>query len=345
MGVALKDIVTKEEIELKDLKGKIIAIDAFNMLYQFLTTIRAPDGNVFTDSSGRTTSHLIGLFSRLSRFLEAGLKPAFIFDGEAPELKKAERARRRELKEEAQAKYEIAVQEEDTDSMKKYAARTSRLTEDMINDAKELISAFGAPIIQAPSEGEAQAAFMVQNGDAYACVSQDYDSLLFGCQVLVHNLSIAGKKKKIKGIGFRTVKPEMIKLSELLNSLGIDRDGLIALGMLVGTDYNIGGIKGIGPKNALKHVKQSAGDYEKMFNELKWSEFFDTQWKEVFNLFKTAKVTQNYSLSWKPADKAMLQKILVEQHNFSQERVNAVIEKLKAGDEEKKQASLNHFFS
>lgn len=342
MGVALKELVNKKELELKDLKGRVLVFDAFNMLYQFLTTIRSADGNVLTDSQGRVTSHLIGLFSRVSRFLEAEIKPVFVFDGKVPELKKAERERRKELKVEAKAKYEIAVQEEDVESMKKYAARTSRLTDEMIEDAKELLRAFGIPIIQAPSEGEAQAAFMVKKGDAYACVSQDYDSLLFGCPILIHNLSIAGRKRKIRGIGYRTVKPEMIHLSELLNELGIDIEKLIALGMLVGTDYNIGGIKGIGPKNALKLVKQYS-DFDQLFNELKWDEFFPYSWREVFNLFKNVEVTNDYSLKWGAIKKEELVKLLVEDHNFSLERVNASLEKLNKGEEKKKQMSLGDF--
>jgi len=343
MGVAFKDLIKKEELELKELKDKVLVIDTFNMLYQFITTIRGPDGSVFTDSKGRVTSHIIGLFSRIVRFLEIGIKPAFVFDGIAPDLKKVERKRRKELKLKAKAKYEIAVKEKDMESMKKFASRTSRLTQDMIDDAKDLLEAFGIPIIQAPSEGESQAAYMVSKGDAYASVSQDYDSLLFGCTILIHNLSIAGKRKKIHGIGYKTVKPEKIFFSDVMNELGIDQDGLIVLGMLVGTDYNIGGIKGIGPKNALKNVKQYQGNYDEMFKNLKWDDFFDVTWQEVFNVFKKMPVSDDYELKWDPIDKEKLRKVLIEKHEFSEERVNSSLERLKKHDDKKKQKSLGDF--
>ena len=342
MGVSLKELIIKEEIELKDLKDKVLAFDAFNMLYQFLTTIRAVDGSSLTDSRGHITSHLIGLFSRLVRFLEAGIKPVFVFDGEAPELKKRERERRKKLKLEAEVRYKIALKEKDVDSMKKFASRSSKLTEEMVNDAKELIAAFGIPIIQAPSEGEAQAAYMVNNRDAYACVSQDYDSLLFGCNLLIHNLSIAGKRKKIHGIGYKTVKPEIIKAAEVFNELGIDREKLIVLSMCIGTDFNVGGIKGVGPKGALKKVKET-DDWDKLFKELRWDDFFPYSWEEVFYLFKKIPHTDDYELNWSPLNKTKIRSILVDNHDFSVERVDSSLEKLKKSEDKKKQKSLGDF--
>ena len=90
------------------------------MLYQFLTTIRQADGSYLTDSQGRVTSHLIGINSRVARLLQYGIKLVFVFDGKAPDLKKTERERRRKLKEEAEAKYRIAMQEKDFVGMKKH---------------------------------------------------------------------------------------------------------------------------------------------------------------------------------------------------------------------------------
>ena len=112
MGVSLKELIIKKSIDIDDLSGKVLAIDTFNMLYQFLTTIRQRDGSVLTDSKGKVTSHLIGLFSRTTKFMQKGIKPVFVFDGEAPELKKAERERRRNIKEEAKKQYEVAKKRE-----------------------------------------------------------------------------------------------------------------------------------------------------------------------------------------------------------------------------------------
>jgi flap endonuclease-1 len=127
--------------------------------------------------------------------MEHGLKLVFVFDGKPPALKSREIARRVELKMDAAQKHKEAEEKGDIEEMKKYAVRTARLTTEMIEESKQLLTLLGIPIIQAPSEGEAQAAYMTKQGDAYAVVSQDFDSLLFGCTRVVRNLSIEGKRK------------------------------------------------------------------------------------------------------------------------------------------------------
>ena len=256
MGIAITDLLSKKEISLDELKGKIVLVDSHMMLYQFLTTIRQRDGSQLTDSKGNVTSHLVGLLARIPNLMAKDIKLAFVFDGTAPELKKKERDRRKDLKIDAKKKYEEAAKEDDIELMKKYAARTTFLTKEAIDEAKNLIKAFGLPVIQAPSEAEAQAAHMVSKGDGDIVATNDADALIFGAESVVRNLSIAGKRKKTSKIGYETIKPEIVSLNDTLNNLGIDQDQLIILAMLVGTDFNLGGIKGIGPKNALKIVKK-----------------------------------------------------------------------------------------
>ena len=251
MGVSITELLPTKEIKLDDLSGKIIAVDTSLFLYQFLSIIRQRDGTPLMDSKGRVTSHLSGLFNRTMSLLDKGIKPVFVFDGKPPDLKRKEQEKRMQLKEEAKAKYEEAVQEEDVEAMRKYAMRTSKLTSEMVRETKELVQAMGLPIVQAPCEGEAQAAYIAQKGDAYAIASSDADSLLFGAPKIVKNLAVTGRRKKTKALTYVTIKPELIELDEVLNSLGVDRDQLIALCMLVGTDYNPGGIKGLGPKKSL----------------------------------------------------------------------------------------------
>jgi len=340
MGIAFRDIITAREIAIEDLKGKVLAVDSYNVLYQFLTTIRARDGTVLMDSKGNVTSHLVGLFNRTTKLMSEGLKLAFVFDGKPPKLKEKEKERRANLKLEAAKEYEKAKAEEDIEGMKKYAARTSKLDKNMVEEAKKLIEALGLPIIQAPSEGEAQAAYMAKNNMAYAVVSQDFDSLLSGASKLVRNLSIAGKRKKANQLDYETVKPEIIDLAENLNNLGIDNDQLIALGMLIGTDYNIGGIKGIGPKTALKLVKEYGKDFNSLFKKAEWGKFFKEEWIEVFNLIRNMEVTDNFELEWKQLDNDKIVKLLVEKHDFSEERVNSALEKLEKEKESKQQTGL-----
>jgi len=343
MGVNLKELIIKKSIEIDDLSGKTLAIDSFNMLYQFLTTIRQRDGSLFTDSKGHVTSHLIGLMSRTTKLMQKGLKLVFVFDGEAPEIKKAESEKRRARKEEAKKAYEIAKERADIAEMKKYAGRFTYLTPEMVDEAKELIGYLGLPVVQAPSEGEAQVAFMAKQRDVYAGVSQDYDTLLYGVPRLINNLSIVGRRKQIRGVGYRTVKPEMIDLGENLNNLGIDQDQLIALGILIGTDYNPGGVKGIGPKTGLKLVKQFGKDFKGLFSEVKFDEHSDHDWKYVYDHFKKMPVTKKYSLKWKGVKKDNIISLLVDKHEFSQDRVMSSLGNLTKEAEKKKQKTLGDF--
>jgi flap endonuclease-1 len=171
MGVDLKDLIPRTPISFEALSGKVIAIDAYNALYQFLSIIRQPDGTPLRDRTGRITSHLSGLLYRTVNFLEIGMKPVYIFDGRPPEIKEMEVLRRRRVKEEAVKKYEEALQRGDLRAARTYAQQTAHLTDEMANEAKRLLEALGVPWVQAPSEGEAQAAYMTIKGDAYASPS------------------------------------------------------------------------------------------------------------------------------------------------------------------------------
>jgi flap endonuclease-1 len=339
MGTNLKELLVMEEITLDKLKNKILVVDTFNVLYQFLSTIRQRDGTPLKDSRGRITSHLTGLFNRTTRLMKEGIKLAFVFDGEPPGLKQKERERRVNVKIEAMKEYEKAKERGDIEDMKKYASRTSRLTGEMIEESKELIRALGLPVIQAPSEGEAQVAYIVGQGDAFAGVSEDYDSLLYGIPKLVKNLTISGKKKF--GATYVTVKPKIVSISENLNNLGIDKDQLIILAILVGTDYNPGGVKGIGPKTALKLVKEHKHDFNKLFKEIDMD--FDFSWEEIYNLIKNMPVTKEYEIKWNKVDEDKIYKLLVEEHNFSKERVDNALKELLEAQKSKTQKGLGEW--
>lgn len=341
MGVKIFDLAQGKEIGLVDLANKKIAIDAYNQLYQFLTTIRQKDGTLLMDSQGNVTSHLSGLFFRSTNLMQKGIKLAFVFDGEAPKLKESERERRSEFKKQAHKKYEEAKQKEDVEEMRKHAARTTKLTSDLVDEAKELIKALGLPVIQAPSEGEAQAAYITTKDDVFAVASQDADCLLFGATRLVRNLGITGRRKK--ALSYEIVKPEIIELGNVLNKLGVDREQLIVLGMLVGTDYNKGGIKNIGPKKALKLVKQYGKDYDELFKDVKWDDFFKYSWNEVFYLFKKMPTTDDYKLGWDVVDEQRVFEILCEKHDFGRERVENALKRLLKEKDMKKQKGLGEF--
>ena len=342
MGVQITELLKKKEIKLSSLKQKKIAIDAPNHLYQFLSTIRAADGALLTDSKGRPTSHLIGLFSRTTNLLKQNIKLVYVFDGKVPKLKRAELRKRRTVKEQAEEKFREAEEKDDIEAMRKYAPRSSRLTSEMIGESKKLLDALGIPWVDAPCEGEAQAAYMTRKGDFFATASQDADCLLFQSPLLIRNFSITGRKKMQGKLAYQKTEPELISLKENLENLGINHDQLISLAMLVGTDYNNKGIKRIGPKTGLKLVKKHPTP-ENLFREVKWEENFEIEWQEVFNLIKNMPVTDDYELNFSKIDKEKIVKLLVDEHDFSQERVEKNVETLVKSEEGRTQRGLGDF--
>ncbi|ADV65385.1 flap endonuclease-1 [Desulfurococcus mucosus] len=329
MGVDLRELIPDDAKiiieDLRTLRGRVIAIDGYNALYQFLAAIRQPDGTPLMDGSGRITSHLSGLFYRTINIVEAGIKPVYVFDGKPPELKAKEIERRRVVREEAARKYEEAVQAGDLESARRYAMMSARLTDEMVRDAKALLDAMGIPWVQAPAEGEAQAAYMARKGDAYASASQDYDSLLFGSPRLVRNLTISGRRKLPRREEYVEVKPEVIELDKLLSKLGVTYENLVDIGILLGTDYNPDGFEGIGPKKALQLVKVY-GSVEKIPKPLLKSPV-EVDVAAIKKYFLQPQVTDNYRLEWRNPDPEAVKRILVGEHDFSAERVNAALDR------------------
>ncbi len=337
MGVKIKDIVPLREVTLEHLKGRTIAVDAMNTLYQFLSIIRQKDGTPLKDSQGRVTSHLSGLFYRTSKLVEMGIEPVPVFDGEPPELKEEELDTRRKIRAEAEKAKEKALEEGKEDEAFKYAQRSARLSDEMVGQSKELLDVMGIPWVQAPGEGEAQAAHMTKSGDAWATGSQDFDSLLYGSPVLVRNMALTGKRKLPGKDKYKEVHPEVVELKDLLEEHGIDQGQLIAIGILVGTDYN-DGIKGLGPKKSLDLVKEE-GSLEKIL-ESEVGEKFETEPLEVKKLFTDPKVTDEYDITWNDPDTEKIKEFLCEKHDFSESRIETGIKRLEKGAGERAQESL-----
>ncbi len=321
MGVQISDIVKRSYIELDKLVNRAVAIDAYNTLYQFLSSIRQPDGTPLMDSAGRVTSHLSGLFYRTSKFIEAGLMPIFVFDGKPPAFKKITLEKREQIKSEAEKRLERSVEKGDIEEARKAAQASSRLTKDMVAESKKLLELMGVPVVQAPSEAEAQAAHMTKRGDAFTTASQDYDSILFGSPRLVRNLTITGKKKLPNKETYIDVKPEIIELEKNLIALGLTQERLIVLGILVGTDFNPGGIRGIGPKKALQLVQTKSVD--EIFTEMDFSPY-DPQ--IALDFFLNPPVDDNYEIKWSKPDGEGIKNMMAGEHSFSEERVEKVLE-------------------
>ncbi len=342
MGVDLADLVQRKNIRLEDLAGKVIAIDAYNALYQYLSAIRQADGSPLMNRFGQITSHLSGLFYRTINLLEIGIKPVYVFDGRPPSLKYREIERRKKMKEEAESKYREALEKGELQEAKSYAMRAVKLTDEMVEDSKKLLNLMGIPIIQSPSEGEAQAAYLTKVNDAWACASQDYDSLLYGAIRLVRNLTISGKRKLPRVETYVEVLPELIVLQEVLSSLKITYEQLVEIGILIGTDYNPEGFEGVGPKRALNLILT----YKNLKNALLSLKVeFKEEYERIKRLFTEPEVNKDYKIEWNMPDEKGIIEFLVKDKDFSDERVKNALQRLKTSPIYKRdQSSLESWF-
>jgi flap endonuclease-1 len=292
------------------------------------------------DSKGRITSHLSGLFYRTANLIEMGIKPVYVFDGKPPPLKHLTLGRRLASREEAEKEWKRALEEGDLAEARKFAQRAGKVTEEMVVQAKKLLELMGLPWVQAPCEGEAQAAHLVKRGRAWASASQDFDSLLFGTPMLVRNLALTGRRKLPGKDAYVEVRPERIELKKVLGTLGISLEQLVDIGILVGTDFNEG-VKGIGPKRALELVRKY-GSLERIVKERLFE--FEVDPLEVKEIFLKHEVTDDYELRWGQPDPERIKEFLCEEFDFSEERVQSGIEKLTKGKAKAGQVSLERWF-
>lgn len=315
MGVKFKDIVSPEEISLKDLEGRTIAIDAYNTIYQFLSGIRQRDGSPLMDQNGNVTSHLSGILYRTASIVDKGIKPIYVFDGDSSEHKAKTIEQRKAIKEEAMEKWEEAKAAGNIEEARKFAIRTSRMSPYILESSKKLLDYMGIPYVQAKGEGEAQGAYMVEQGDAWAVASQDYDCLLFGAPRIIRNLTLSGGLSNL----------EYLELQKVLEDIDLTREQLIDVALMVGTDFNEG-IHGIGAKTGLKLIRNNTLEdilVQKGITEV------NVEPDELRDIFLKHDVNTDYEIKFKSAKKDKLVEFMCEEHGFSESRVLNVTEKLK----------------
>jgi flap endonuclease-1 len=340
MGLDLKPFVTPYPIVISELANKVVAVDAHNTIYQFLATIRGPTGELLTNNMGEVTSHLSGLFYRNINLLADNLKLIYVFDGKPSLLKSKEIERRRQVKEEASQKYQEAVTEGRFEDARKYSQATSILTDKFIEESKEILNLLGIPYIQAPSEGEATAAHLTKTHVAYACASQDYDSILFGAKRLIRNLAISGKRKVPNRNMYFEVETEIIEHQQVLDQTKLTQEQLIDVGILIGTDFNPGGVPGIGPKTGLKLIKE----YGKLENVEKIRDTLsDIPYREIRDIFLKPEVSNTDNIEFAEPRYDDIINFLCKEKSFSTARVAGSLEKLKKSTSQRTQ-SLEKWF-
>jgi flap endonuclease-1 len=325
--------------------GKKIAIDAFNSIYQFLATIRQQDGNPLKDKQGNITSHLSGLLFRTLRLIEHDIKPLYVFDGPPHELKMHVIQERREKREDEKRKMQEAQDEQDTEEAMKHAQASSKLSSEMIEESKLLLTYMGIPYIDAMHDGEAEAARLTNEGHVWACSSQDYDSLLFGSNRLIRNLTMS-RTRKIRGTTI-DVQIEYIYLDKVLNELKITREQLVDIGILVGVDF-FEGFKGLGEKSAYKLIKDYGSIENIMKNGVEVRKIPISMDLELLDILRkifleVQKPEETPQFAWKKPDENKLRELLIEQHDFSEDRIGAAIKRYVTKKSQKSQVNLDRF--
>ena len=341
MGVKLKDLANPRKTSFENLSGNNIAIDGYNIIYQFLTTIRGPTGEPLMNSKGKITSHITGLFYRNINLLNNNIRPIYVLDGKPPQLKSTLIKKRKEIREKNQEKYQKAMEEGDQEQARRYAHSMIKINEDIINDVKKILELMGIQCIQAPAEGEATVAYMNELDLVNYAVSQDYDSLLFGAKRLCRNLTVSGKRRIPRTNRFINVEPEIIELKDFLRVNEINREQLVDIAILIGTDYNPNGFTRIGPKTAIKNIKKykRIEEIPKIEKELELINI-----DEIRNMFLNPEVIKPEIIENNELQKEELISYLCTENDFSEERISNTIKKLDKVEEQESE-TLDKWFN
>ncbi|KAL8545248.1 hypothetical protein ACS0TY_005440 [Phlomoides rotata] len=296
--------------------GRKIAIDASMSIYQFLIVVGRTGTEMLTNEAGDVTSHLQGMFSRTIRLLEAGIKPVYVFDGKPPDLKRQELAKRYSKRADATEDLNDALETGNKEDIEKFSKRTVKVTKQHNDDCKKLLKLMGVPVIEAPSEAEAQCAALCKSDKVYAVASEDMDSLTFGAPKFLRHL-MDPSSKKIPVMEF--------EVSKVLEELNLTMDQFIDLCILSGCDY-CDSIRGIGGLTALKLIRQH-GSIENILENISKERYQipdDWPYQEARRLFKEPSVftDDQHELKWSPPDEEGLLTFLVTENGFNRDRIS-----------------------
>ena len=326
-----------KENEIKNYFGRKVAIDASMAVYQFLIAIRQ-DGNQLTNDDGEVTSHLAGLFYRTIRLLDNGIKPVFVFDGKPPQMKSGELAKRAERREEAEKQLAKAQEAGEAEDIDKYTRRLVKVTKEHMTDCKKLLRLMGIPVVEAPTEAEAQCAILVKGGKVYATATEDMDALTFHSSRLLRHMTFSEARK---------MPIQEFVYDRVLNELEMSHEQFVDLCILLGCDY-CDSIRGIGPKRAFELIKQhkSIEEILKHIDTKKYTVPADWVYKEARALFLSPDVTaaDEVVLKWTDPNEEEIVEFMVKKKGFNEERIRNGVKKIMKSRQQSTQGRLDDFF-
>ncbi|KAF2753600.1 flap endonuclease 1 [Pseudovirgaria hyperparasitica] len=329
-----------KEGDIKNQFGRKVAIDASMSIYSFLIAVRS-DGQQLMSDTGETTSHIMGMFYRTLRMVDAGIKPLYVFDGAPPKLKSGELAKRFQRKSEAQEAHEEAKETGTAEEVEKFSRRTVRVTREHNAECQRLLKLMGVPYIVAPTEAEAQCAVLAKGGKVFAAASEDMDTLTFDAPVLLRHLTFSEQRKE---------PIQEIHLEKVLEGLQMDRKQFIDMCILLGCDY-VDPVKGIGPSTALKLIREHEtleGVVKFFESSKKYTLPEDWPYQDARLLFLEPDVRSvdhpDCDFKWEAPDTEGLVKFLVEEKGFNEDRVRNAAARLSKNSKSAQQSRLEGFF-
>ncbi|MFX0012335.1 MAG: hypothetical protein ACFE9R_18630 [Candidatus Hermodarchaeota archaeon] len=350
MGVKLQDLVVRNALSFSELEGKIIAVDAPNIIMSLFSFARkegtAQTSELILDRTQRPISHLYGILYRVNFFYSKKIFPIFCFDGKDSNMKKLKTKDRLNDFRFTERWYQQALRSGNKTLARDIALSKEYLWQNILKESKTLLSALGVPFIESPASGESQCAQLVKDNIANFSNSQDFDSLLFGCPHLLQNLSKSLKRKVHGRWTYHKIVTYSINLTETLQQLGINQFQFVDMALLLETDY-FPGIASIGPKTALKFIKQY-GNIETIIAKVNEKYDFSNLTEEIIarvrKIFLFPEVlTQFAGFSWTQPNESRILFLLCEDHHLNQERVQNNLQKL-LGNFEKCSIYFNHNF-
>lgn len=239
----IRDFAHIDEVNMSEIAGERVAVDASNWLYKYMTTTaRFTRTEAYTNDDGVELTNLIGVPRGIRKYFQRNIQPVFVFDGKPHTLKSEEIERRKEKRSSASDKIEDA---EDSAERSKYESRSQELNNDVISTTQKLLDLLDVPYTTAPQAAESQAAYMTSQSDSIqSAVSDDYDAVVFGSEKTIRQFTTSSNSV------------ELMRFDKTLSDLDISHKQLVIATILCGTDYN-DGVSGIGPKTAVKIVKDN----------------------------------------------------------------------------------------
>ncbi|XP_025723560.1 flap endonuclease GEN homolog 1 [Callorhinus ursinus] len=218
----------KQHLHLHDLCGKTIAVDLSLWVCE-AQTVKKMIGTVMKP-------HLRNLFFRISYLTLMDVKLVFVMEGEPPKLKADVISKRNQIRYGS--------------SGKTWSQKTGRSHfKSVLKECLDMLECLGIPWVQAAGEAEAMCAYLNASGYVDGCLTNDGDVFLYGAQTVYRNFTMNTKDPHV----------DCYTMSSIKSKLGLDRDALVGLAILLGCDYLPKGVPGVGKEQALKLIRTLKG--------------------------------------------------------------------------------------